>query len=84
MKRVIPIPSVVNAAVPSASVTISPGSVESRTCTPIRERAEGEHHDRHRQRDQVVDPIRAATYAHRGSGVPCIRLRTPSSRRIAV
>ena len=32
----------------------------------------------------VVDPTRAATYAHRGSGVPCIRLSTPSSRRIAV
>ncbi len=34
MKRVIPIPSVVNAAVPSTSVTISPGSVEARMWTP--------------------------------------------------
>ena len=31
-----------------------------------------------------VDPIRAATYAQRGSGVPCMRFSTPSSRRIAV
>ncbi len=32
--RVTPIPSVVNAAVPSTSVTISPGSVPAWTCTP--------------------------------------------------
>ena len=31
-----------------------------------------------------VEPIRAATYAHGGSGVPCMRLSTPWSRRIAV
>ncbi len=34
MNRVIPIPSVVNAAVPSTSVAIRPGSVEARMWTP--------------------------------------------------
>src|ERR671926_229907 len=33
MKRVIPIPSVVKAAVPSISVAMRPGSVDARTCT---------------------------------------------------
>ena len=32
----------------------------------------------------TVAPIRPATYAQRGSGVPCIRLSTPWSRRIEV
>ncbi len=34
MKRVTPIPSVVNAAVPSTSVAIKPGRVEARIWTP--------------------------------------------------
>ena len=34
MNRVTPIPSVVNAAVPSTSVTISAGSVDARMSTP--------------------------------------------------
>lgn len=33
---------------------------------------------------KIVDPIRAATYLQRGTGVPCLRFNTPSSRRIAV
>ena len=33
MNLVTPIPSVVNAVVPSTSVRISPGSVEARMCT---------------------------------------------------
>ena len=85
MKRVIPIPSVVNAAVPSTSVTIRPGSVEARTCDAVGDDAEREH-DRRSSASTIttVEPIRAATYAQRGSGVPCMRLSTPSSRRIAV
>jgi hypothetical protein len=31
-----------------------------------------------------AEAMRATTYAQRGSGVPCMRLSTPWSRRIAV
>ena len=32
----------------------------------------------------TVEPRRPAMYAQRGRGVPCMRFRTPSSRRIEV
>ena len=47
MNRVTPMPSVVNAAVPSISVRISPGSVAGLHVNAVGRCAEPEHEDRH-------------------------------------